>query len=1034
MSERSTKGTITSLKDFQRRTVEHALDRLYYAPDATGRFLVADEVGMGKTLVARGVIAGAIEYLETDETVDRIDIIYICSNSAIARQNVSKLGRFESEQKHSSTRITLLASQVGDLNKKTSGRKTVNLIALTPGTSFDKGQSRGKMEERALVYCMLRHLFTGRDRGLEYLLRMDVGDYWWNYFVSEFEKEGAFDSGIHQRFVTSVQESSVWPLVNEFADLMQRRKKIPSGELRRASQTIGALRRILAQASIDALEPDLVILDEFQRFKNLLEVPEDGADADDVRHLAQQLFNYREARVLLLSATPYKLFTMSGEEAVSGDDHYKDFLATTRFLVREKREDVDRMEKAFSDYRHALTTGHEINKYKVRAQQELVRVMSRTERPTIGESHMGEDLPSTLGAPTADELVGYAAMDRMAREMETSIPVDYWKSAPYFLNFMDGYKVGSTFKAMFKEHGASLIPRSAQVIRPKQIKERRPIEPGNARLRQLEAETVGKELWKLLWLPPSLPYLEPRGPFAGVDPVNVTKRLVFSSWAAAPNSIASLLSHEAARLLFSDLDAGTNPYEKSARLNFRAGEEIGTGLITLALVTPVPELARLTDPLQIVRRAGGRLVPQGEAIHLAQEAVAPHLPPPSSVVGKLSRESWYWAAPFLMSSTREILGDLRLLDDDEDTPLEDSDSRASIVDFAADLHVDDLPAQPDDLERWVAILGLAGPGNIAYRSLKRTTSALHVEEATLVRAAALIGEGFRSLFNRPEAMSLIDMLYPDSLGPYWRRVLLYCMDGDLQAVLDEYIHHLVGNSSPAKDADIIDLAQKIRESMSLKASPVHLFNPRSPDNTFQVRTRFAVRYGSSTGKAKSDETSENRMTAVQQAFNSPFWPMVLASTSVGQEGVDFHWWCHSLVHWNLPSNPVDLEQREGRIHRFKGHAVRKNVARAHREEAFAADHPDPWEALFSAALEARTESTKAQLGDLWPWWVFPGESKIQTWSPALPFSKDLERETRLRRLRNLYRLAFGQPRQEQLIGLLGDQVSDFEPLDLRPPR
>ncbi len=35
---------------------------------------------------------------------------------------------------------------------------------------------------------------------------------------------------------------------------------------------------------------------------------------------------------------------------------------------------------------------------------------------------------------------------------------------------------------------------------------------------------------------------------------------------------------------------------------------------------------------------------------------------------------------------------------------------------------------------------------------------------------------------------------------------------------------------------------------------------------------------------------------------------------------------HSIVHWNLPSNPVDLEQREGRIHRYKGHALRKNIA------------------------------------------------------------------------------------------------------------
>ena len=52
---------------------------------------------------------------------------------------------------------------------------------------------------------------------------------------------------------------------------------------------------------------------------------------------------------------------------------------------------------------------------------------------------------------------------------------------------------------------------------------------------------------------------------------------------------------------------------------------------------------------------------------------------------------------------------------------------------------------------------------------------------------------------------------------------------------------------------------------------------------------------------------------LRRAFNSPFWPFVLTSTSVGQEGLDFHLYCHAVVHWNLPSNPVDLEQREGRV-------------------------------------------------------------------------------------------------------------------------
>lgn len=39
---------------------------------------------------------------------------------------------------------------------------------------------------------------------------------------------------------------------------------------------------------------------------------------------------------------------------------------------------------------------------------------------------------------------------------------------------------------------------------------------------------------------------------------------------------------------------------------------------------------------------------------------------------------------------------------------------------------------------------------------------------------------------------------------------------------------------------------------------------------------------------------------VRRAFSGPFWPFVLASTSVRQEGIDFT----SVIHWNVPGNPV----------------------------------------------------------------------------------------------------------------------------------
>ena len=66
--------------------------------------------GLGKTLVARGVIAKAIEHL-WDKT-NRIDILYICSNQAIAAQNLNRLNVLGRQALALPTRMTLVPLQM----------------------------------------------------------------------------------------------------------------------------------------------------------------------------------------------------------------------------------------------------------------------------------------------------------------------------------------------------------------------------------------------------------------------------------------------------------------------------------------------------------------------------------------------------------------------------------------------------------------------------------------------------------------------------------------------------------------------------------------------------------------------------------------------------------------------------------------------------------------------------------------------------------------------------------------------------------
>lgn len=199
-----------------------------------------------------------------------------------------------------------------------------------------------------------------------------------------------------------------------------------------------------------------------------------------------------------------------------------------------------------------------------------------------------------------------------------------------------------------------------------------------------------------------------------------------------------------------------------------------------------------------------------------------------------------------------------------------------------------------------------------------------------------------------------------------------------------------------------------------------------------MRCRHTIRFA----EIKDVDGAVSRLDAVRAAFHSPFRPFVLASTAVGQEGLDFHPWCHAVVHWNLPRSPVDLEQREGRVHRYKGHAVRLNVARFAGLAALTTSCGlgDPWNTLFTIAAQHDQDN------DLSPFWVFEHGAdpvKVRRIVPFAYLSREQEGWPRLRARLATYRLVIGLPRQEDLLdaiernGITAEQVSMWR-IDLTP--
>ena len=440
-------AVMAGLRDFQRATVEHVIER-FYGPNPTPRFLVADETGLGKSLVARGVIAKALERLQDDDSVDRLDVVYVCSNQDIATQNVSRLKVTSRESMTLSSRLTLLAKHTSELEKATTVEgKPVNLVAFTPGTSFDRGWRTGKAEERAMIYLLLEQARAWDGWTKRAALRAMQGTMTSpENFKREVERlKWHLSDGIDERIAAEfIRLADGGGLLDAFDDLLAqigRRESLPSELGWACFERVGELRTMLAKAGVQRLQPDLVILDEFQRFRHLLDLTEGGEAAE----LAHHLFDHVNAKVLLLSATPYKPFTLA-EEAGIGEDHHRDFMKTLRFLDGDEQWN-DEVRRAFDTYRDAVVRGRDAEQAAATVRHPLLKVMCRTERPSLIQSRML--LPRTLEANDLrhEGVRGYVTLSRLARQVDAPMTIEYWKSAPYFLNFVEGYKLGERLRA-----------------------------------------------------------------------------------------------------------------------------------------------------------------------------------------------------------------------------------------------------------------------------------------------------------------------------------------------------------------------------------------------------------------------------------------------------------------------------------------------------------------------------------------------------------------------------------------------------------
>ena len=812
---------------------------------------------------------------------------------------------------------------------------------------------------------------------------------------------------------------------------------------------IGQLRVIFAKISLEKLEPDLVIMDEFQRFKYLL----NSEPETETGMLSNKFFHASDVRMLLLSATPYKMYSTPEEiDETKLDEHFTEFLSVMKFL-NEDPESEKRFLTVWRDYSMRLremTIGDTtILSAKDAAEDAMYRTVCRTERISAAENADIID-DSDVRVPLEvleQDIRSYVQAQELLDEIGANyhVPVDYIKSSPYLMSFMRDYKLKRNVEKYFKEHPLEIekIKKDSFWLNRRAIDRYDRIPNNNARLERVMSKVLQRGVEKLLWMPPSRPYYEMEGVYKNTE--FSSKTLIFSAWEMVPRMLASLLSYEAERRTvgklakdYQDRDVhyfytGERRYP-SARMNFSVRNGQPGAMTLFCLLYPSKFLAECFDPVSCLN-AGMNIRDIRRRI---REKIKDKLQKMPSVNGGNADAKWYYIAPLMMDGAQYaytwLESEDKLADyDDGDEKTKKQKGFKAHMDALRELFYQthrekyaNLGRRPDDLIDVLTDMAIASPAVCINRTYLKYVSD---KEELPVYLPSQLARVFINRMNTPESTAVVELACGrKSDDAHWQNLLTYCRQGNLQAVFDEYAH-LISNGIDRDESLIYQMHRQMMEAMDIRTTLYNVdtydsFRKRTggqKDKPTNIRTHFAVAFTKGEGKEKDTD----RKKSIRDAFNSPFRPFVLATTSIGQEGLDFHNYCRKIVHWNLPSNPIDLEQREGRINRFECLAIRQNVAKRYGNIVFSSDI---WKEMFEEASLVEKRSGSSDLIPFWGLREMEDMVKIERIVPMYPYSRDGLAYERLIKILSLYRLTLGQARQEELLEYLFKNCDDADKL------
>ena len=990
--------------DYQKRAIRRIVDS-YMGECTSGRFLLADEVGLGKTIIAKGVIrclmckllereiAGKSgEQIKNEADYYYFNVIYICSNTNIAKQNEEKLGLGKNEDEGWTNRASCLSWKVFNSSKyevefqavlqdyykvygndhtyesldRVKALKTrLRILPMTQRTSIDiKG--RGKVEEREYLYGRMQ-AFSDEEIILAEASRGN----------EDFEKM----MGLYMAKCKCDEE------FNKACNIIRDSRNGAECEIENFRKTWQIVRKGFAEITMDWLDCELVIMDEFQNFKEII-----GPASDDEGSIIRKVLEQgtdegkRSPYVLMLSATPFRMYMSKNADQDETDSNTTDpenasIDEVCSFLEKcDGTKGTSAISSSLKDYKTALEkysrsdreSKENVLEKKNAFERQMGSVFTRMERINVLRElrEDGTDAEDTdkqeigCGGIKAlldytNELVEYDTGNGKYH-IGTGTATAYAERIPYVLSFMnrgnkqaggdDGYKI----KRNFDEDV------DAGKIRYK----------NNSKCYILE------------------------------DDFNDMSKTLGEWHGVYEKVLEYILDIESL-----DIDSML----KSGKYNGMTREDVLLNHPGAARLLWVPSVVGWKE----LKGAFAEHKNFGKTIMFSDRVVVPR-----AMAGLISREV----------KRRLIWWILKQEQDKSITEKELQNFQESAKDKLEQI-----------LEQ---ILGLVAGfeenperGNNGDEGIKTVEKIFTTSESGLFAVWSEMGlpvkrnEYGSAIRNKDGTLQMDE----DSLR---QSIKDYCEEGKLQYVLQELKY--IGNAAYLSDGHNVHKAPKIYITLYEHTKEGRLQRSRTGDDQSPVETYYARCIGSS-----NDDDKVSSISNLQAAFNSPFAPFVFATTSIGQEGLDFHNYADRIVHLSIPANPTDFEQREGRINRYNCLAVRKAVMEWYGNEEetriFTDDIPKLLDNAFEAAKASLCEEGNQKLNcGIIPHWLVARKKDdnklevagIKRLVPYFYNSSMMEKYHNMLKLLQLYRSVIGQADADELLErlMVSKKESDVQEL------